>query len=163
MAALTCPNKSGRPLPRQVAGSHGRVFMPWAPSSTPQSANPQHEGHAVATKRMAKRIKLPKADAEMKRWCALLEEEISVWPHVSSRPMFGMVALYRGKKIFAALPRTRAADTEFSLLIKLPGVQEARLKGASGPGAGWLTFEMTSSADIAEALRWLERAYQKAK
>ena len=121
------------------------------------------KGMTWLLKRMAKRIKLPKTNAEMQRWCALLEAEISVWPQVSSRPMFGMMAFYRGKKIFAALPRTRAAETEFSLLIKLPGVPGARLRSASGPGAGWLTFEMTSPADIAEALRRLERAYQKAK
>ena len=114
-------------------------------------------------KRMAKQIKLPKTNAEMQRWCTLLEEEISVWPQVNSRPMFGMLALYRGKKIFAALPRTRAAETEFSLLIKLPGVDHPRLRDASGPGAGWTTFEMNSESDIAEALRWLESAYRKAK
>ena len=115
------------------------------------------------TERMAKRIKLRKPNAEMQRWCALLEEEVSVWPRVKTRPMFGMLALYRGKKIFAALPRTRAAETEFSLLIKLPGADHPRLGGASGPGAGWTTFEMNSESDIAEALRWLERAYQKVK
>ena len=77
--------------------------------------------------------------------------------------MFGMLALYRGRKIFAALPRTRAAETEFSLLIKLPGADHPRLRGASGPGAGWTTFEMNSESEIAEAVRWLERAYQNAK
>jgi len=112
---------------------------------------------------MAKRLKLPKVSVEMRRWCALLEEEVSAWHQVSSRPMFGMLALYRGKKIFAALPRTRAAETETSLLIKLPGARHERLRGASGPGAGWVTFELDSSDDIAEALRWLERAYRKAK
>ena len=112
---------------------------------------------------MAKRIKLPKASAEMQRWSALLEEEISGWPQVSSRPMFGMLAFYRGKKIFAALPRTRAAETDSSLLIKLPGVEHPRLKRGSGPGAGWATFEMSSEADLAEALRWLEVAYQRAR
>lgn len=76
--------------------------------------------------------------------------------------MFGMLALYRGKTIFAALPRTRAAHTPSSLLIKLPGVRGARVRGASGPGAGWVTFEMASEADIAEALGWLERAYRQA-
>src|SRR3990172_850269 len=112
---------------------------------------------------MAKRPKLPKTSVEMQHWCALLEEEVSVWPQVRSRPMFGMLAFYRGKKIFAALPRTRPAETECSLLIKLPGLRHERLRSASGPGAGWMTFEMNSSADIAEALRWLESAYQKAK
>jgi hypothetical protein len=112
---------------------------------------------------MAKRPRLPKTAIDMQRWCAVLEEELSAWPLVSSRPMFGMRAFYRGRNIFAALPGTRAADTEFSLLIKLPGVRDERLRGASGPGAGWVTFEMSSSSDITEALRWLERAYEKAR
>jgi len=109
------------------------------------------------------RLKLPKTDAEMQRWCALLVEEVSAWPHVTSRPMFGMLALYRGKNIFAAVPRTRAAETPFSLLLKLPGVRHERLQGASQPGAGWVTFEMESASDTTEALRWLQRAYEKAK
>ena len=93
----------------------------------------------LPTERMAKRIKLPKANAEMQRWCALLEEEVLVWPQVKSRPMFGMLALYRGKKIFAALPRTRAAETEFSLLIKLPGVEHPRPRRAVRARAGRLS------------------------
>jgi hypothetical protein len=112
---------------------------------------------------MAERPKLPKVDAEVQRWSALIAEEASAWPDVSSRPMFGMLALYRGKTIFAALPRTRAAHTPFSVLIKLPGVRGARVRGASGPGAGWTTFEMESEADITEALGWLGRAYRMAR
>ncbi|MBI1941294.1 MAG: hypothetical protein HYS33_07280 [Acidobacteria bacterium] len=112
---------------------------------------------------MAKRPKLPKTDVEMQRWCALVEEEVSTWPEVTSRPMFGMLAFYRGKNIFAAVPRTRAAETPFSMLIKLPGARAARLRSASGPGAGWVTFEMDSASDVTEALRWLERVYEEAK
>ena len=112
---------------------------------------------------MAKRIKLPKTTPEMQRWCALLEEEIAAWPQVKCRPMFGMVALYRGKKIFAALPRIRAAETESSRLVKRTGARDARLKRASGPGAGWATFEMNSESDFPEALRRLRSAYLKAR
>jgi len=107
--------------------------------------------------------KLWKIDTEMRRWCALLEEEVVMWPQVNTKPMFGMVALYRGKKIFAAVPRTRSAETERSVLIKLPGVLDKRLKGASGPGAGWIAFEINSERDIREALQWLEEAYEKAE
>ncbi len=106
---------------------------------------------------------MPKADSEVQRWSALLEEEVSGWPGVARRPMFGMLALFRRKKIFAALPRTRAARTPRSLLLKLPGVRSRRLHGGSGPGARWVTFEMDSEADIAEALHWLERAHRQAK
>jgi hypothetical protein len=111
---------------------------------------------------MTGRPKLLKTDGEMQRWCTRLIEEVSSWPEVTSRPMFGMLALYRRKSIFAAVPRTRAAETPFSLLVKLPGVHHDRLQGASGPGAGWVTFEMESATDTNEALRWLEHAYRKA-
>jgi hypothetical protein len=116
-----------------------------------------------AMTRISKRPALPRADVEMQRWSALLQEEIATWPRVSSRPMFGMIGFYRDTAIFAALPRTRAAETPFSLLIKLPNTRDDRLGAASGPGAGWVTFEMESEDDIPEALRWLERAYDKAK
>ncbi len=107
--------------------------------------------------------RLRKIDTEMRRWCALLEEEVVTWPQVNTKLMFGMVALYRGKNIFAAVPRTRAAETERSVLIKLPGVLAKRLKRASGPGAGWIAFEINSERDIAEALQRLEEAYEKAE
>jgi len=35
---------------------------------------------------------------------AMLEKEISDWPGVSRRPMFGYQGLYRDGQIFAALP-----------------------------------------------------------
>jgi hypothetical protein len=112
---------------------------------------------------MASRPRLPKANLEMQRWSAALGDEISTWPHVSSRPMFGMLAFYRGKNIFAALPRTRAVNTPSSLMVKLPSARHKRLQTGHGPGAGWRTFEMTSDADLGEALRWLERAYERAR
>jgi len=111
---------------------------------------------------MARRPKLPKVDAEMQRWCAQLEEEVLAWPQVSSRPMFGLLGLYRRRKIFAALPRTRAVETPFSLLLKLPHRRHDRLQSGSGPGAAWVTFTMDSEVDISEALRWLEQAYAQA-
>jgi hypothetical protein len=111
---------------------------------------------------MAKRPKLPKTDEDMQRWCSELEAELSGWPYVSSRPMFGLAAYYRRKSIFAAIPRTRAVDTPYSLLIKLPGTRHQRLTSARGPGAGWVTFTLDSPADIAEALKWMKRAYDRA-
>jgi len=113
--------------------------------------------------KMPERPKLPKIGEEMRRWCAAITEEIVAWPNVTSKPMFGMTAFYRGQRIFAAVPKTRAADTERSLLIKLPGVRHRRLKGSSGPGAGWVTFELRDESDISEALEWLGKAYEKAR
>lgn len=112
---------------------------------------------------MAKRPKLWRIGSEMRRWCAVLEEEVSTWPDVSTKPMFGMVAFYRGKHIFGAVPRTRAAETETSLLVKLPGVYDRRLRSASGPGAVWVSLEIGSESDIGDALAWFAQAYEKAR
>ena len=109
---------------------------------------------------MAERPKLFKIDTEMQRWCALLEQELLAWSDVSAKPMFGMIGFYRGKNIFAAIPRTRAPETARSVLIKLPGLKDKRLRGASGPGSGWVTYELESAQSITEALTLLERAYE---
>jgi hypothetical protein len=111
---------------------------------------------------MAGPPKLLKADAQMLRWCASLEEEIAGWPQVTSKAMFGMQAYYRDGRIFAALPRTRAPETPFSFLVKTAARRQGRLRGGRGPGAGWSTFEMTADADLAAALEQLSRAYEQA-
>jgi hypothetical protein len=126
----------------------------------------------------------------MQRWSAVLEEEMSAWPGVTHRPMFGLIGYYRDQRIFAAIPRTRAADTPFSLLIKLhptaqrhPSTQNPpagdpasprsgdpelhptaqRVAKGAGPGSGWMTLAMESEADLAHALQLLGRAYEKAR
>ena len=109
---------------------------------------------------MAERPRLFKIDAEMQRWCALLQQEVLAWPGVSAKPMFGMIGFYHGKSIFAAIPRTRAVGTPRSLLIKGAGLNDRRLKRASGPGRGWVAYELESANDITDALTWLERAYE---
>ena len=110
---------------------------------------------------MADRPKLFKIDTEMQRWCALLGEEVLAWPEVTTKPMFGMTGFYHGRRIFAAIPRTRAATTARSVLLKLSGVSDNRLKRAGGPSTSWVTFELESANDIHEALVWLERAYEE--
>jgi hypothetical protein len=110
---------------------------------------------------MAERPKLFTIDAEMQRWCALLEQELFAWPEVTAKPMFGMTGVYRGKNIFAAIPRTKAAESARSVLIKLSGVKDKRLRSASGPDSAWVAFELESLNDIPDALKWLEQAYQR--
>jgi hypothetical protein len=62
---------------------------------------------------------MPPASEEMKQWSALLGEELSKWPKVTARPMFGLRGFYRGKKIFAALPVTRAIKNPNSLIFRI--------------------------------------------
>ena len=111
---------------------------------------------------MSKRPKLPLVDPEMRRWCAQIEDELTRWPDVTTRPMFGLTGYYRGGTIFAAIPRTRAVETPFSLLVK-SNVADARLKAGGGPGRDWCTFELQSADDIKLALEQLARAYDIAR
>ena len=111
---------------------------------------------------MAERPRLTKVDSEMQRLCGLLEDEVSAWPDVTARPMFGMRAFYRGKTIFAALPRTRALGTASAILLKLPTTRGERVALGRGPGADWASFALQSADDMSEALRWIGKAYARA-
>jgi hypothetical protein len=126
-------------------------------------------------KTKSKRPKMPKffpIDDEMKELSAMLEKEVSDWPGVSTRPMFGYQGLYRGGKIFAALPRSRAMKSPRSLMIKFASASPAiidsahkdpRVSAVSGmSGAGWLFFEMDEAAATKDALGWIGRAYEAA-
>ena len=116
------------------------------------------------------RPKLPKISEEMKAWSAALAAEVTTWPHVLTRPMFGMAALYRGKRIFAVLPRSRCLDLPNSLGLKLKSPSPRIRKMAQRDPhirfgdmtACWWSFEMNSNADIRPALDWLGRAYEAA-
>ena len=114
---------------------------------------------------LRERPKMPRVSEEMRRLAVLLGQELASWPQVKVRPMFGMQAYYRGGKIFAALPRTRAMGTRDSIAFKLPrGVEHDRsLQSRDLPGALWKTFELASASDLNDALRLLELAYQQAK
>jgi hypothetical protein len=124
----------------------------------------------------SKRPKMPKwfpVDDEMKELSAMLEKEVSDWPGVSKRPMFGYQGLYRDGKIFAALPRSRAMKSPRSLMFKFASMSPALLESAKkdprvdtisrAPGPGWFLFEMDEASAMQSALGWLGRAYEAAK
>ncbi len=107
----------------------------------------------------------------MKAWSAALAAEVTTWPQVTTRPMFGFTALYRRGRIFAVLPKSRGMASPNALAFKLesPGPRlRARLQSDPRIGATemstarWLTLEMASDADLHAALEWLERAYEAA-
>lgn len=113
---------------------------------------------------------LPISD-EMKAWCAALAAEVSSWPHAEGRSFFGFTALYRGDKMFAALPRTRAMETPNTLAFKLdspaPGLRAAlekdpRISAFDKDKERWFTFALSSGGDLHDALEWLSRAYTAA-
>jgi hypothetical protein len=87
-----------------------------------------------ASKPKSKRPKMPKffpIDDEMKELSAMLEKEVSDWPGISKKPMFGYQGLYRGGKIFAALPRSRAMRSPRSLMFKFSSMTPAILESAN--------------------------------
>jgi hypothetical protein len=104
----------------------------------------------------------------MKAWSAALADEVTTWPGLSTRPMFGLTALYRRGKIFAVLPRTRGMETPNSLAFKLESVgprilararRDPRIAFTEMQKARWLRFEITSDTDLHAVLDWLGRAY----
>lgn len=101
----------------------------------------------------------------------MLGEELHRWPQVKSKPMFGLRGFYRKTKIFAALPVTRAIGTPTSIIFKIqPMPPDLAKRAAADPrlnseeeraGAKWMIFELQSEEDIADALWWLNQAYER--
>jgi hypothetical protein len=119
----------------------------------------------------AARPNLPAVSEQMKAWSAALADEVDSWPKVATHSFFGLAALYRKDKIFALLPRTRGMGTANSLAFKLdPQTSTVRARLDKDPrirstqmGKGrWFTFELSSDADLHDALDWLGRAYEAA-
>jgi len=130
-----------------------------------------NEMKAEATKR--KRPKMLRASEETKQLSAMLGTELSTWPKVITRPMFGLRGFYRGRKIFAALPVTRTIKNPNSFIFRIDPLPPKLLERAktepridtenSAPSAKWLSFMLNSEADFRDALWWLNQAYERAK
>jgi len=117
---------------------------------------------------MCERGKMPPVSEEMKQWSAMLKTEVSQWPQISTKPMFGMMGLYRGKKIFGGLPVTRGFDTPNSVIFRFdplpPDLEHALEKDPRiAPGKRWFSFDVRSAADLRDALWWLNQAYWRTK
>lgn len=123
---------------------------------------------AKQARAMRDRPKMPPISEEMKQWSAMLKTEVGGWPQISTKPMFGMMGLYRGKKIFGGLPVTRGFDTPNSVIFRfdpIPSELEERASKDSriAPGKRWFSFNVASAADLRDALWWLNQAYEKTK
>jgi hypothetical protein len=107
----------------------------------------------------------------MKAWSAALGDELTSWPQVETRTFFGFTALYRGEKIFALVPRTRAMGTPNTLAFKFESLaprlqtrldRDRRVGTTEMRAARWQTFEVSSDSDLHDALEWLGLAYEAA-
>ena len=127
-------------------------------------------------KTKSSRPKMPKflpIDDEMKELSAMLEKEISDWPGVTKKPMFGFQGLYRNGAIFAALPRSRAINSPSAIMLKFATTSPAVLDGIKKDSrfgtvsimskSGWLTYDLNEASATKDALRWIGRAYEAAK
>ncbi len=117
---------------------------------------------------MRERPKMPPISEEMKQWSAMLKAEVSNWPQITTKPMFGMMGLYRRKKIFGGLPVTRGFDTPNSVIFRFDPIphdlEERALQDRRiAPGRRWFSFDLGSTEDLREALWWLNQAYERAK
>jgi hypothetical protein len=126
---------------------------------------------SASTNLKSARPKLPKVSEEMKAWSAALTTEVAGLPQVTARAFFGFTAFYRRNQIFALLPRTRAMETPNSLAFKLESPRgriltrlqhDPRVAATEMQKARWFRFELTTSADLRDALDWLGHAYEAA-
>jgi hypothetical protein len=126
---------------------------------------------AIRQKPAVARPKLLPVSEETRRWSAMLGSEMVSWPGVIVKRMFGLRALYRGKRIFAALPKSRGFGPDASVLLKFDPMSPALLKRAesdlrvhiNSPGERWFSFTLTSDTDLHDALDWLSHSYEAAK
>jgi len=126
-----------------------------------------------SAKPKADRPKMALASEEMKQWSALLGQELKKLPRVTAKPMFGMLAYYRGPKIFGALPVTRGIGSPNGFMFKIkpmsPDLQQragadSRISATKNlQTRKWNVFELNSAEDLHDALWWLNQAYEKAK
>jgi hypothetical protein len=132
------------------------------------------ESKKKAAKPKSSRARMPKwfpLDEEMKELSALLEGEVSGWPGVSKKNMFGYQGLYRNGTIFAALPRSRAMKSPRALMLKFENASPTILNSLEKDprvetgmsSARWFFFELDEASAMKDALGWLARAYDAAK
>jgi hypothetical protein len=133
---------------------------------------PKRKSPGTKSKRR-ERPKFPAISEEMQHWFALLETEVTTWPGVVCKRMFGFRFIYRRRTIFAALPYSRGLFTSSSILLKFNPMPPALFRRAQAeprlntntrvPGKGWFSFELSSDADLRDTLWWLNQSYESAK
>jgi len=115
---------------------------------------------------------MPPISEQMKAWSSALTAEIGDWPQVSQKVFFGFTALYRGKKMFGLLPRTRCIETRNAIAFPLDSPKrlvrerlgsDHRIGSIDQNNTRWFTFELSSASDLHDALNWLGDAYDAAR
>jgi hypothetical protein len=117
------------------------------------------------------RPKLPPVSDQMRAWSSALAAEFAGWPQVTAKSFFGFTALYRGKHIFAVLPRTRAWGNGNTLAFKIDHPpagfrsqldRDPRIGSMDMQKSRWFTLELSCDNDLHDAIDWLGHAYDRA-
>ena len=117
------------------------------------------------------RVKLSPVSDQMKAWSSALAAELVDWPQLTQKSFFGFTTLYRGKTMFGALPRTRGFQgnsVAFRLDHASRGIldridKDARIAAFDKDKKRWFLFELSSDADLHEALDYLATAFEAAR
>lgn len=109
---------------------------------------------------------------QMKAWSTALATELQDWPQVTQKSFFGFTALYRGKFMFAVLPRTRGIFKQHSVAFRFDNLSrknqtlienDSRVAAFDKHRTRWFTFDLSSDADLHGALEFLGRAFDAAR
>jgi len=117
----------------------------------------------------SKRAPLPPISEQMKAWSTALAAELSDWPQVAQKSFFGFTALYRGKKMFALLPRTRSIFQGNAMAFRLEQLgrstrsrieSDHRISAFDRDKTRWFTFDLSANSDLRDALEYLAIAFE---
>jgi hypothetical protein len=89
----------------------------------------------------------------VREWCLILEREMIRWPGVKVDHLFGTLAFYHRKVMFAMLPDKRGLDSSNAISFI------ALRNGEASREMKWQTFELTDRSLINKALLSLQKAY----
>ena len=131
----------------------------------------------MASKSIPSGIKLqkqasPPVSEQMKAWSTALAAELVDWPQVTQKSFFGFTALYRGKKMFGLLPRTRSIFKSNAVAFCMDPAnrstrtlleKDRRVSAFDKDKTRWFTFELSGDSDLHDALDYLGKAFDTAR
>src|SRR5580704_5513612 len=90
---------------------------------------------------------------EVRDWCSTIAAQMMHWPGVKMNHLFGTLAFYHRKVMFAMLPDKRSLDSSNAISFIGPP------NGEANQNVKWQTFELTDRSLINKALLSLQKAY----
>src|SRR5271165_5552821 len=112
-----------------------------------------------------------------REWAEALRGELEQWPGARIQRSFGMMLVYRGEMVFAALPASRSLFAADAIMLKFQEEKPALAKrmaadgrfavatlgsarNSKGEGRKWRFFPLRADGDMHAAIEWLAEAEQ---